>query len=97
MYAFVERCGGNAVIIFRFDDTDKAIAVLSARGFQYSWKANDLQYVDTILGRSNMKKCLAGCADLSVSRYPATTSLLHAGTIKIGGLFAVTGPASISG
>lgn len=28
MYAFVERCGGNAVIIFRFDDTDKAIATL---------------------------------------------------------------------
>ena len=23
MYAFVERCGGNAIIIFRFDETDK--------------------------------------------------------------------------
>jgi hypothetical protein len=33
MYAFVERCGGNAVIIFRFDDTDKAIATLSTSGF----------------------------------------------------------------
>jgi hypothetical protein len=33
MYAFVERCGGNAVIIFRFDDTDKAIATLKSRGF----------------------------------------------------------------
>jgi hypothetical protein len=33
MYAFVERCGGNAVIIFRFDETDKAIAVLKARNF----------------------------------------------------------------
>jgi hypothetical protein len=33
MYAFVERCGGNAVIIFRFDETDKAIAALSANKF----------------------------------------------------------------
>lgn len=33
MYAFVERCGGNAVIIFRFDETDKAIAVLKAKNF----------------------------------------------------------------
>jgi hypothetical protein len=32
MYAFVERCGGNAVIIFRFDDTDKAIETLKASG-----------------------------------------------------------------
>lgn len=28
MYAYVERCGGNAVIIFRFDEIDKAIATL---------------------------------------------------------------------
>lgn len=33
MYAFVERCGENAVIIFRFDETDKAIKSLLARGF----------------------------------------------------------------
>jgi hypothetical protein len=33
MYAFVERCGGNAVIIFRFDDTDKAIETLRSGGF----------------------------------------------------------------
>jgi hypothetical protein len=33
MYAFVERCGGNAVIIFRFDETDKAIAVLKSQNF----------------------------------------------------------------
>ena len=33
MYAFVERCGGNAVIIFRFDETDKAIAALQAQNF----------------------------------------------------------------
>ncbi|NTV48101.1 MAG: ACT domain-containing protein [Geobacteraceae bacterium] len=33
MYAFVERCGGNAVIIFRFDETDKAIATLNAQNF----------------------------------------------------------------
>lgn len=33
MYAFVERCGANAVIIFRFDETEKAIAVLSENGF----------------------------------------------------------------
>ena len=33
MYAFVERCGENAVIIFRFDETEKAIATLSKNGF----------------------------------------------------------------
>lgn len=33
MYAFVERCGGNAVIIFRFDETDKAIATLLENNF----------------------------------------------------------------
>lgn len=33
MYAFVERCGENAVIIFRFDETEKAIAALSQKGF----------------------------------------------------------------
>ena len=33
MYAFVERCGGNAVIIFRFDETDKAIGTLQGSGF----------------------------------------------------------------
>lgn len=33
MYAFVERCAGNAVIIFRFDETDKAIAVLKSQNF----------------------------------------------------------------
>ena len=32
MYAFVERCGENAVIIFRFDETDKAIQTLQANG-----------------------------------------------------------------
>jgi hypothetical protein len=33
MYAYVERCGGNAVIIFRFDETDKAISVLKTNNF----------------------------------------------------------------
>jgi hypothetical protein len=33
MYAFVERCGGNAIIIFRFDETDKAIATLTSHNF----------------------------------------------------------------
>ena len=33
MYAFVERCGDNAVIIFRFDETDKAIDTLKGSGF----------------------------------------------------------------
>ena len=33
MYAFVERCGGNAVIIFRFDEADKAISVLKNNNF----------------------------------------------------------------
>jgi len=34
MYAFVERCGENAVMIFRFDETQKAITTLGAKGFQ---------------------------------------------------------------
>ena len=33
MYAFVERCGGNAVIIFCFDETDTAIVVLKNNNF----------------------------------------------------------------
>lgn len=32
MYAFVERCGENAVIIFRFENTENAIAVLRRSG-----------------------------------------------------------------
>ncbi len=34
MYAFVERSGENAVIIFRFDDTDRAIEVLQEKGLR---------------------------------------------------------------
>ena len=34
MYAFVERCEENAVIIFRFDETDKAITALLDGGFK---------------------------------------------------------------
>ena len=33
MYAFVERLSENAVIIFRFDETDKAIKALLDAGF----------------------------------------------------------------
>lgn len=33
MYAFVERCGENAVMIFRFDETQKAIESLLAKNF----------------------------------------------------------------
>ena len=33
MYAFVERCGDNAVIIFRFDESDRAIRALLTKGF----------------------------------------------------------------
>lgn len=33
MYAFVERCGENAVMIFRFDETQKAIAALNSSNF----------------------------------------------------------------
>ncbi len=33
MYAFVERCGENAVIIFRFDETDRAIKALQKNSF----------------------------------------------------------------
>ncbi|MFA5515307.1 MAG: ACT domain-containing protein [Desulfuromonadales bacterium] len=32
MYAFVERCGENAVIIFRFDNTENALRVLIEKG-----------------------------------------------------------------
>jgi hypothetical protein len=32
MYAFVERSGDNAVIIFRFDDVDEAIDALTKNG-----------------------------------------------------------------
>jgi len=32
MYAFVQRSEGNAVLIFRFDDTDQAMAALAAAG-----------------------------------------------------------------
>ena len=32
-YAFVERSGENAIIIFRFDKTDEAIKVLVEKGF----------------------------------------------------------------
>jgi hypothetical protein len=32
MYAFVERSSDNAVIIFRFDENDRAIQVLQAAG-----------------------------------------------------------------
>jgi hypothetical protein len=34
MYAFVQRSEGNAVLIFRFDDPDKAIAALQASGMR---------------------------------------------------------------
>ena len=33
MYAFVNKSGENAVLIFRFDDMDKAITSLQAAGF----------------------------------------------------------------
>lgn len=32
MYAFVERCSGSAVMIFRFDNPDAAITCLTAQG-----------------------------------------------------------------
>lgn len=33
MYAFVNKSGANAVLIFRFDEMDKAIEMLQANGF----------------------------------------------------------------
>ncbi|HPL63734.1 MAG: ACT domain-containing protein [Syntrophales bacterium] len=33
MYAYVERSGENAIIIFRFDQTDAAIRILTQKGF----------------------------------------------------------------
>ena len=41
MYAFAMRTGGDAVMIFRFDDMDRAIAVLQAGGVAV-FKAVDL-------------------------------------------------------
>src|SRR5512142_2409478 len=32
MYAFVQRSGDNAIILFRFDELDRAIAVLTGAG-----------------------------------------------------------------
>ncbi len=32
LYAFIERCGDQAVIIFRFDHNEQAIAALTTRG-----------------------------------------------------------------
>jgi hypothetical protein len=34
MYAFIQSSGKNAVIIFRFDNTDRAIEILSGAGFK---------------------------------------------------------------
>jgi hypothetical protein len=34
MYAFIQSSGKNAVIIFRFDNTDLAIEILSSAGFK---------------------------------------------------------------
>lgn len=34
MYAFVQKSGGNAIIIFRFDELEKAIAVLQTAGIR---------------------------------------------------------------
>ncbi|MBJ6723947.1 ACT domain-containing protein [Geomesophilobacter sediminis] len=33
MYAFVERSGENAVMIFRFEETERAITTLTGKGF----------------------------------------------------------------
>jgi hypothetical protein len=33
MYAFVNKTGENAVLIFRFDDMDKAIEALQRTGY----------------------------------------------------------------
>ena len=32
MYAFVQKCEGNAVVIFRFDETDRALDALRSGG-----------------------------------------------------------------
>ena len=34
MYAFVEKCADKAILIFRFDDLDKAITVLTGNGIR---------------------------------------------------------------
>jgi len=34
MYAFVQKCEGSAILIFRFDEIEKAIATLRKAGFR---------------------------------------------------------------
>ncbi len=34
MYAFVARSGGNAVVIFRFDEPERAVKILGAKGIK---------------------------------------------------------------
>ena len=34
MYAFVQKCDGNAVLLFRFDEIEKAIDALQRAGFK---------------------------------------------------------------
>jgi hypothetical protein len=41
MYAFAMRAGGDAVMVFRFDDMDRALTVLQAAGVSVS-KSVDL-------------------------------------------------------
>ena len=34
MYAFVQQTGNNAVMIFRFDNTDEALKVIQKKGLR---------------------------------------------------------------
>ena len=34
MYAFVEKCADKAILVFRFDDLDKAITILTKNGIR---------------------------------------------------------------
>ena len=44
MYAFVQRSEGNAVLIFRFDDTDQAVTALTAAGVRML-SGEDMQHL----------------------------------------------------
>ncbi len=96
MYAFVERCGENAVIIFRFDETEKAIETLLKRGFNVLEGERIYRMGFYLYRGANMLKKLFTLLFCMVS-VSAANSATAAPPIKIGALFAVTGPASFLG
>ena len=106
MYAFVQKSEGNAVLIFRFDDIEKAIDALQKAGCQ------DLdavkQYRDCriipclsrdifLRRRKRTMKLLKLAAIAACVIALSITPALAADTIKVGAILSVTGPASFLG